>query len=368
MSVGWNGPDPTGFADGGGTSYELGTKYTALADVTLNSVRVWAPGSSTARANRAGKVWSNAGGSLATAAMPDSLPSGWSVHALDVPVPVTAGTSFIVSYDTTDTYGAAVGGFAYPLASADGSLNAIERRLHATPDNFPPSGVGNTFYGIDVQYTAGIGGNAAPALSDLRAEPAGNAVLASWSVTDESPGTVSFVVEWGDGTQTVTSATSASHTYATTGSYAVLVTATDVGGLKDSIAAPVRIVGVSTAELALNRLNTKAFIDARPSTLALIPVINTTTETGGRRTVDAPPRVAQVMRLIEQVSAYGNSPGLLPSQDGQERRVTYQLLGEWDCLIEVGDHWLDAAGIRYEVRELLPFNGYERRGRVVQYG
>lgn len=250
MAVGWNGPDPTGFSDGGGTSYELGTKYTAVDDVTINNVRVWAPVGGASRANRAGKIYSNAGTLLGTAVMPDTLSSGWTLHALDVPVEVTTGTSIIVSYDTTDTYGAAVGGFAYPVASSDGNVNAIERRLHATPDNFPPSGAGNTFYGIDIDYTVGIAGNTAPTVG-ISATVSTLAAAATLTIVDEVPATVTYAIKWGDG-QTTTGLTSLgphNHTYAAAGVYAIMVTATDAGGLQDSAAVAVTVPAAPPAGL-----------------------------------------------------------------------------------------------------------------------
>lgn len=242
MAIGWNGPDPTGFSDGGGTSYELGTKYTATEDITITHVRVWAPVGGASRTSREGKIWSNAGGSLGTASMPDTLSSGWTTHALAVPVEVTTGTSIIVSYDTTDTYGAAVGGFSYPVASADGAVNAIERRLHATPDNFPPAGVGNTFYGIDIAYTLGIAGNTAPEVG-ISATTSVLSAAATLTIDDEDPGTVTYAIEWGDGSTTtgLTSLGPHNHTYAAAGTYAIMVTATDAGGLQDSAAVAVTV-------------------------------------------------------------------------------------------------------------------------------
>jgi hypothetical protein len=121
------------------------------------------------------------------------------------------------------------------------------------------------------------------------------------------------------------------------------------------------------SELAVNRRNTLRFIAARPIVLRLTTTVTNRTETGGVALSDGPLRTAQTLRLIEQASAYGNSPGLLPAQDGKQRRVRFQLLGAYDSEIAVGDHWIDA-GVRFEVVELLPFNGYERRGQVVQYG
>jgi hypothetical protein len=122
------------------------------------------------------------------------------------------------------------------------------------------------------------------------------------------------------------------------------------------------------SELAVNRKNTLRFIAARPIVLALIPQTRVKTASGGFRYVDAPMRDEQTLRVIEQASAYGNSPGLLQAADGKQRRVQYQLLGAYDAVIGVRDYWIGADGLRYEVAELLPFNGYERRGQVIQYG
>lgn len=48
------------------------------------------------------------------------------------------------------------------------------------------------------------------------------------------------------------------------------------------------------------------------------------------------------------------------------RKATHQLIGEWDSAMGVDDFWMDGA-VRYQVMELLPYNGYERRGQVIQY-
>jgi hypothetical protein len=264
MANGWNGPDPSGFSDGIGTHYELGTKYTAVGDVTISHVRVWGHATGTARASRTGKIWSNAGVLLASATMDDTLPSGWTNYALNTPVEVVAGNSIIVSYDVTDTYGATTIGFAYPLVSSDGNVSAIERRLNATPDLFPPSGAGNTFYGIDIVYTAGLSGNERPVVG-ITATAGTLSASATLTIDDETPATVTYAIEWGDG-QTSAGLTSLgphNHTYASAGVYAIMVTATDDGGLTDSAAAAVTVratlpaglnfTGVMTAVADLSR-------------------------------------------------------------------------------------------------------------------
>lgn len=122
------------------------------------------------------------------------------------------------------------------------------------------------------------------------------------------------------------------------------------------------------SELVVNRKNTKAFIAARPSTLALIPVQKTKTASGGTTYSDLPPRAEQVLRLIQTTEAIGNVPGLLTSLDGRQLKVISQLLGPYDAEMAVGDHWMDENGKRCEIGELLPYNGYERRAQVIRYG
>lgn len=363
MANGWSGPDP-GAQDDGATAYELATRYTANADITVNKVRVWHPASSASVGGRRGRIWSNLGLLIEDGLLSDSLPPGWSEYDLDVPVPVVSGTTFLVSYSTFRYYGAVGGG--YPRNSTDNLLTA-DAGLFGLVQGVVPGTATGSFYGVDINYAAGIGGNLAPAVA-LSIAQNGMQAIASWTVVDEFPAGVGYLVDWGDGTTTGTVALTASHTYAFPGVYAILVTATDAQGLQSSDAAIAYITELSPTELAINRINTKYFIDARPSVLSLIPTIRTKTGSGGFRLADGVPRAAQVLRVIEQASAYGNNPGLLNAQDGQQRKVTYQLLGEYNAAMEVGDHFLDSNGIRSEIAELLPYNGYERRGRLVTYG
>lgn len=365
MAVGWSGPDPSG-QDDGLTNYELGTRYLANGDITVNKFRVWHPATSEAVVGRKGRLWTNLGSLIADALLVDSLPSGWSTYALAAPEEILSGTQFVVSYTTRRYYGFTSGG--YPRASADTLLTAQSGLFLETAAGLFPTNATGSFYGIDVEYVAGIGGNVAPAVGGLKVSSSGMNATATWTINDELPGLMNYRVEWGDGSFTNTTTLAATHTYTTTGTYAVMVTATDSGGLQDSAATFVRITGLAAAELRLNRRNTLAYIMAKPMTLALKPTLRVKTASGGIALPETPSRVAQTFRLIEQASAYGNAPGLLQAGDGKQRRITYQLLGEWDCELAVGDHWVDANGIRYEVMELLPDNYYERRGRVVQYG
>jgi hypothetical protein len=116
------------------------------------------------------------------------------------------------------------------------------------------------------------------------------------------------------------------------------------------------------AELRAKRRQTTDFIAAHPTSLVLQTVSLSRTASGGELKGPAVPRLVQQLRLIDQSTAGGNTPGLIRAGDGAQRKVTHQLLGDWDAEMAVGD------GGRYEILELLPFNGYERRAMVTRYG
>jgi len=120
-------------------------------------------------------------------------------------------------------------------------------------------------------------------------------------------------------------------------------------------------------ELELQRRNTQAFIDSNPTTLTLIP--RTRVKRGsGFQWIEGQPRAPQVLRVIDQSSTRGPVQGSVHTADGVERRVEYQLLGNYQAAIGLYDTWVDANGLRWEIAELLPDNGYERRAQVVRRG
>lgn len=125
--------------------------------------------------------------------------------------------------------------------------------------------------------------------------------------------------------------------------------------------------GLSATELAYQRRQTDAFIKANATLVTLTP--QTRVKSGsGTKYVPGEPRPAQVMRIIDQTRTFGAEPGSAIGADGRQRKLEYQLLGYWDAVIGLFDFWVDADGIRWEVADLLPTMGYERRAQVMRYG
>ncbi len=121
-----------------------------------------------------------------------------------------------------------------------------------------------------------------------------------------------------------------------------------------------------TAELSALRSQTAAFIGADWSSIILHTRVRGTGDDEGML-LDGPDRPAQRMRLIPQGPG---SPDSAPSDGTQQSTgiYSYVLLGNWNSQIEQYDWWLHpTTGQKLEVRDVLPYNGYEVKGLVDIY-
>jgi hypothetical protein len=123
---------------------------------------------------------------------------------------------------------------------------------------------------------------------------------------------------------------------------------------------------MNVEELRVNRINTKAFIDADPLSLILQTRGSSRTASGAYAQETADERPEQVFKLIMQSPAGGSIEQR--TEDGTERQVDFILLGEWDAQVAVGDYWDDEKDQRWEVKAIVPRNGYETRAVVEAHG
>ena len=119
-------------------------------------------------------------------------------------------------------------------------------------------------------------------------------------------------------------------------------------------------------ELDVARANTLAFIAANPFTVTLQPRDRVVTGTGAvwNNGTLRPPQIA---RLIDTNAVGGLSVGLGQTADGQQEKQAFQLLLPYDGAVAPNDTFT-YGGLRHDVIELLPANGYELRASVVRYG
>lgn len=124
------------------------------------------------------------------------------------------------------------------------------------------------------------------------------------------------------------------------------------------------VIDLST-ETSVNRDLTHWFIMSDPVQLALVPHLKVRTGSGGFTMQAQPERETQTFRLIP-ASAF--EPPVRSPDQGVQRRYDYTLLGEWNSVMDVNDRWTDEVGQTWIIDNLVPANGYERKGLVISYG
>lgn len=162
----WSGTTPTQVTDA--SSYELGTVFACLQDITADGLRVFSTAGAKTLTGRAAHLWTIDGTLLATVTLPTTLPAGWSEHPFTDPVSLSAGKFGVISYGSGGNYSTVSGAFASaPAVSQDGAVafpsnlavvRGNGRFIAGSPGSFPTStGTGafsGTFYSADLLYTA----------------------------------------------------------------------------------------------------------------------------------------------------------------------------------------------------------------------
>lgn len=97
--------------------------------------------------------------------------------------------------------------------------------------------------------------------------------------------------------------------------------------------------------------------------ISLIPTVETTTPGGHKSYVDGTPRAAQAFKL----SLLSADQRPLVTVSGVERRIDYHLIGAHDAVVEVGDHWTDERGTKYEVMAFTDGHDYETKALVYRH-
>jgi CshA-type fibril repeat protein len=155
------------------TDYELGVKFTPAANGQIFGLRYYR---GTADANdtdnRVLNLWTSGGqnlGSVAVTSTPGQ--TGWQAGTLTAPVLVTAGTTYIASYGTTQNYAfsgnyfnsAFSGPGGYLSAPSSGSSGGNGVYSNGGPGAFPSQAYQASNYWVDVDFLPPVsGGNTAP--------------------------------------------------------------------------------------------------------------------------------------------------------------------------------------------------------------
>ena len=83
-------------------NYELGTLIQSSTAGQITAIRFWKD--SNESGTHTGHIWSTAGKSLGSVAFANETASGWQQQTLTTPITITAGTTYVVSVNTGNTY------------------------------------------------------------------------------------------------------------------------------------------------------------------------------------------------------------------------------------------------------------------------
>lgn len=119
-------------------------------------------------------------------------------------------------------------------------------------------------------------------------------------------------------------------------------------------------------ETQINRRLTQRFIETAPVHLRLTPYERLADDQGSWRFIKGEIRTTQKFRLIEGGSD-NNAATQVTNIDGLVREIEFVLLGEHDAEVTLYDRFT-WDGVEYEVTQIWPDNGYEKRASVRRRG
>ncbi len=182
---------PAVASDSDTAAVELGVTFIPRVNGTVSGVRFYKGTANTGV--HTGSLWNAARSRLATATFTSETASGWQVVQFATPVPVTAGQTYVASYNAPRGRYAAAGSFftsTYTRGDLTVPVNGGVYRYGATA--FPASTYNATNYYVDLVFrptvtTPPAPDTRAPVISGAKAAGIGstNATL-SWT-TDEKP-------------------------------------------------------------------------------------------------------------------------------------------------------------------------------------
>lgn len=205
------------------SDYELGTKFQAARDGLVTELRYYRGAEDALDTDaRTLNLWDGSGAVLASVEL-ESAPgqSGWQIAALDAPVAIESGATYVASYGTEQNYAATPGFFEDARSSADGFLSAPAAGAVGGNGVFAQGGTGRfptqSFeamnYWVDVTLESSAQANGAPAFVGAGViSVAENEVDAGVLAAEDAEGDpLTFTIEGGDdaGRLAVDSATGA---------------------------------------------------------------------------------------------------------------------------------------------------------------
>ncbi|HEY4202521.1 MAG TPA: DUF4082 domain-containing protein [Devosiaceae bacterium] len=143
---------PSTGADGDPNPVELGMRFAVSANGTITGLRYYKTAGDTG--THTGSLWTASGQLLKTATFTNETASGWQTVTFDSPVTVTAGTTYVASYQSNGHYAATPNYFV--TSHSNGGITAPSGNnglfAYGSGNEFPNESYNATNYWVDVLY------------------------------------------------------------------------------------------------------------------------------------------------------------------------------------------------------------------------
>lgn len=161
---------PITLTENDASSVELGMKFIPSSNGTVSGVRFFKGPQNVG--THTGRLWTASGTLLGTVTFTGETASGWQTATFATPIPVSAATTYVVSYHTAGYYSA--NGYFFTSAMTNGPLTAPDNvssggnGVYAAgpAGTFPNSSFNATNYWVDVLYQQAIVGPNVPPVAN----------------------------------------------------------------------------------------------------------------------------------------------------------------------------------------------------------
>ncbi len=208
-----------------GASVELGTAFTPARDGYVTAVRFYKGAGNTG--THTGSLWNAGGDRLATVTFTDETDTGWQTATFADPVPVDAGSTYVVSYLAPQGHYAADAQYFTQARTAGPMTAPADAGRYVYGGGFPRYSYASANYWVDAVFTDGPPrvAQATPASGDLAVPVAGTVTARLASVPPDTQPTITLTAgvspvagasAYDAATHTVTFTPSSALPYATT--------------------------------------------------------------------------------------------------------------------------------------------------------
>ncbi len=184
-----NSATPAKADSGDGASVNLGVKFATSTPGAVTGVRFYKAAANTGR--HVGSLWTASGTLLGSVTFGDESPDGWQTALFSQPIPISANTTYVVSYLAPGGhYSADAGYFANQgaglspitaLKSNSTSANGVYKYGSATA--FPSAGFNNTNYYVDAVFQSNATSTTPPAVISTQPVSGASAVPVNTPIT-----------------------------------------------------------------------------------------------------------------------------------------------------------------------------------------